>query len=48
MQREVPTTEAIVFLDTAYRPGQQKSPDMSNGKTVEALVDTGAAISSID
>ena len=48
LQQEGPPSEAVVFLDTAYTPGQQARPDMSNGKTVEALVDTGAAISSID
>ena len=48
MQQEGPTSEAVVFLDTAYTTGQLARPAMSNGKTVEALVDTGAAISSID
>ena len=48
LQQEGPPSEVVVFLDTAYTPGQQARPDMSNGKTVEALVDTGAAISSID
>ncbi len=41
LRQEGPTTEAVVFLDTGYVPGQKKLPNMSNGESVKALVDTG-------
>ena len=48
LQHVGPTTVAHVFLDTNYVPGESESPDMSGGKRVEALIDTGAALSCID
>ena len=48
LQREGPTTEARVFLDLGYVLNQKTPPDMSNCRVVEALVDTGAALSCID